>query len=126
MDANGIMTAVEVLAPQAVTTAGGAVTGSGIDTAGYEGNLKLILDSAAGGAGATLDVAVQESDDNVAGHFAAFSPAIAFTQVGNAASLQSLAIPDTAKRYIRVVATPAGVGGSFECVVVFVGEKQYN
>ncbi len=125
MDANGIMTAVEVLAPQAVTTAGGAVTGSGIDITGYEGNLKLILDSAAGGAGATLDAKVQSSSDNgVADAFA--DTGIAFTQVGNAASLQSVAIPPTTERYIRVIATPAGVGGSFQCVVLFVGEKQYN
>jgi len=101
-----------------------SVNGSGVDLQGYQGKLKVMLNSGAGGgADHSLDVKLQESADNAA--WSDISGA-AFTQVTNAgASLQSLAV-DTrgVKRYIRAVATIAGTSPSFGFAVTAVGQKQ--
>ena len=96
---------------------------AGIDLQGYQGILKVILDSGAGGGTTpTLDVKIQDSTDNLT--FADVSGKV-FTQVTDIASIQSLAIDTRAvRRYIRAVLTIAGTSPTFGLAVVAVGQKQ--
>lgn len=119
-DLNNELTVIEILAP-AVKTA--SANGTGVDLQGYQGNLKLMLSSAAGtGTSPTMDVKIQDSADNstfadVAG--------LTFAQVINAASLQSLAVDSRAvRRYIRAVETIGGTTPSFTRSLLAVGQKQ--
>ena len=97
--------------------------GAGIDLQGYQGVLKIVLDSGAGGGTTpTLDVKIQDSADN-----SSFTDVVnkAFVQVGAGASLQSLGI-DTrgVKRYIRAALTITGTSPTFGLAVVATGQKQ--
>ena len=97
--------------------------GAGIDLQGYQGVLKIVLDSGAGGGTTpTLDVKIQDSADN-----SSFTDVVnkAFAQVGAGASLQSLGI-DTrgVKRYIRAALTITGTSPTFGLAVVATGQKQ--
>ena len=97
--------------------------GAGIDLQGYQGVLKIVLDSGAGGGTTpTLDVKIQDSADN-----SSFTDVVnkAFAQVGASASLQSLGI-DTrgVKRYIRAALTITGTSPTFGLAVVATGQKQ--
>ena len=97
--------------------------GAGIDLQGYQGVLKIVLDSGAGGGTTpTLDVKIQDSADN-----SSFTDVVnkAFAQVGASASLQSLGI-DTrgVKRYIRAALTITGTSPTFGLAVVVAGQKQ--
>ena len=97
--------------------------GAGIDLQGYQGVLKIVLDSGAGGGTTpTLDVKIQDSADN-----SSFTDVVnkAFVQVGADASLQSLGI-DTrgVKRYIRAALTITGTSPTFGLAVVATGQKQ--
>ena len=98
--------------------------GVGADLQGYQGVLKIVLDSGAGGGTTpTLDVKIQDSADN-----STFADVLGkvFTQVtGASASIQSLAIDTRAvRRYIRAVLTIAGTSPTFGLAVVVVGQKQ--
>lgn len=101
--------------------------GTGVDMVDYEGICLVQLDSAAGSAG-TLDISLEESDDNST--FAAVPTAEitggAFVQVTTGgASLQTRYIDIGArKRYIRgrcVIAT-----GPFVFSLGLVGQKKYQ
>ena len=97
--------------------------GAGIDLQGYQGVLKVVLNSGAGGGTTpTLDVKIQDSADNIS-----FTDIIGktFVQVGADASLQSLGI-DTrgVKRYIRAALTITGTSPTFGLAVVAAGQKQ--
>ena len=97
--------------------------GAGIDLQGYQGVLKIVLDSGAGGGTTpTLDVKIQDSADNSI--FADVSGKV-FTQVTDIASIQSLAIDTRAvRRYIRAVLTIGGSTPTFGLAVIAVGQKQ--
>jgi len=91
--------------PQAATA---TVTGSGIDCQTTDGPVNILLQTGttSGTTGATLDVKIQESDDN-----STFTDAIAFSQLSGSA----IANVNTfygkylrSKRYIRAVATITG------------------
>jgi len=97
--------------------------GVGVDLQGYQGALKVILNSGAGGGTSpTLDIKIQDSADNSV--FADVSGKV-FVQVGASASIQSLAI-DTrdVRRYIRTVLTITGTSPTFGLAVTAVGQKQ--
>ena len=95
-------------------------TGAGADLQGYQGVLKIVLDSGVGTG--TLNVKIQDSADNST--FADVSGK-AFTQVTDSASIQSLAIDTRAvKRYIRAALTITGTGATFGLAVVVAGQKQ--
>jgi len=114
--------ATAALLPGARRTASG--NGSGVDVRDYVGAAKVVLiSSAGGGATPTLDVKIQDSDDNST--FADVSGA-AFTQVTDAAaSLQELHLNlDSVKRYIRAVATIAGTTPTFDGGVILIGQSQ--
>ena len=97
--------------------------GAGVDLQDYQGVLKVILNSGAGGGTTpTLDAKIQDSADNVT--FADI-PGKVFTQTGTAASIQSLAIDTRAvKRYIRADLTINGTLPTFGLAITAVGQKQ--
>lgn len=98
-------------------------TGTAIDISQYQGVLKAILDSGAGGAAATLDGKIQTGDAADGSDAADVSGAV-FTQVGNAAAKSAIGVDTRAcKKYIRFVGTIAGTA-SFNFAVVAVGQKQ--
>ena len=96
---------------------------AGIDLQGYQGTLKVILNSGAGGGTTpTLDVKIQDSADNDS-----FTDIVGktFVQVATIASLQSLGIDTRAvRRYIRAVLTIGGSTPTFGLAVIAVGQKQ--
>ena len=98
-------------------------TGTGIDLQGYQGILKVVLNSGAGGGtDPTLDARIQDSANNI--DFADI-PDKVFTQTGTAASIQFLGIDTrTVKRYIRAVLTITGTSPTFGLDVTAVGQKQ--
>jgi len=98
--------------------------GAGVDLQDYQGVLKVILNSGAGGGTTpTLDAKIQDSADNSA--FADI-PGKVFEQVTDAgASIQFLGIDTrTVKRYIRVALTIGGTSPTFGLAVTAVGQKQ--
>ena len=112
------------LHPTAARTATG--NGTGIDVQTMDGDLFLVLDSAAGtGTSPTLDIKVQSSDTS-GGTYSDITGAT-FTQVTGTASQQAITISkDEAKRYIRVVYTISGTSPSFTFSVNAVGVKKYG
>lgn len=108
-DIAGQLTLTALLATAARTA---TANGTGVDCRALRGRALVILDSAAGtGTTPTLDVKLQDSADNSS--FADITGAT-FTQVTNAASLQSIAVNlDGARRYVRAVSTIAGTTPSF-------------
>lgn len=120
-DANSENNQVSLLPPAARTA---TANGTSVDLKDYIGRAKVILHSALGtGTTPTLDVKLQESDDNST--FTDISGA-AFTQVTDAAaSLQALSLDlDKTKRYVRAVSTIGGTTPSFTGNCVLVGRKQ--
>jgi len=98
--------------------------GAGVDLQDYQGVLKVILNSGAGGGTTpTLDAKIQDSADNSA--FADISGKV-FGQVTDAgASIQFLGIDTrTVKRYIRAALTIGGTSPTFGLAVTAVGRKQ--
>ncbi|MGA2332308.1 MAG: hypothetical protein ABSG75_11165 [Syntrophales bacterium] len=97
--------------------------GSGVDTLGYEGKLKITLDiGTVTGTTPTLDVKIQDSADNST--FADLSPAVAFAQQ-NAAGINHLGLDiRTVRRYVRAVATLGGTSPNFNFAVLAYGQKQ--
>ena len=97
--------------------------GASADLQGYQGVLKIVLDSGAGGGTTpTLDVKIQDSADN-----STFADVLGkvFTQVTDIASIQSLAIDTRAvRRYIRAVIAITGTSPTFGLAVVVAGQKQ--
>lgn len=114
------------LHPTAARTATG--NGTAVDLQVYEGDLVVILDSAAAGAGTnpTLDIKLQGSDTQ-GGTYADISGA-AFTQVTNTASQQTLVISKSENpRWLRIVYTIGGTSSpSFTFSVNAVGVKKYG
>jgi hypothetical protein len=102
--------------------------GTGVDLQTYDGDLALILDAAAAGAGTnpTLDVTVEHSDESAANFTQIGSTA--FTRVTNTAARQILVISkDEAKRYVRVKYTVGGTNSpSFTFSVTGVALKKYG
>ena len=112
------------LHPTAARTATGS--GTGLDLQQYDGDVVLVLDSAAGtGTTPTLAVTVEHSDALGSGYTAITGAA--FTQVTTTASQQKLVINhDEAKRYVRVTYTIGGSTPSFTFSVNGVGVKKYG
>jgi len=110
--------------PTAARTATG--NGTGVDMQAYDGDVVLVLDSAAGtGTTPTLAITVEHSDVSGSG-YTAISGA-AFTTVTTTASQQELVISkDEAKRYVRVTYTLGGTTPSFTFSVNGLGVKKYG
>ena len=111
------------VATAAVTS---TATSAAIDLKEYDGDVTLILTSAAGtGSSPTLDVKVQDSDAS-GGSYADLSGAT-FTQVTDAVSMQVITfVKDEAKRYIKIVQTVGGSTPSFTFNINGVALKKYG
>mgnify|MGYP001235951967 FL=1 len=111
------------VATAAVTS---TATSAAIDLKEYDGDVSLILTSAAGtGSSPTLDVKVQDSDASD-GTYGDLSGA-AFTQVTDSASMQVITFSkDEAKRYIKIVQTVGGSTPSFTFNINALALKKYG
>ncbi len=108
----------------ATTTITGTGDQTGVDLAGYEGDVQIILSGTAAGAGADLTFRIEESDDNTT-----FTAATGggFTAIGNAAAKQVITLnSNDLKRYIRISCT-AETGTASSSVTCFgYGLKKYG
>ena len=111
------------VATAAVTS---TATSAAIDLKEYDGDVSLILTSAAGtGSSPTLDVKVQDSDAS-GGTYGDLSGAT-FTQVTGSVSMQVITFcKDEAKRYIKIVQTIGGSTPSFTFNINGVALKKYG
>ena len=106
-----------------------SANGTGFDlegSNGAEGEAIVILDSEAGsGTSPTMDVKLQESDDNIT--FTDISGAT-FTQVTNGgAAFEKISInTNDVGRYVRAVITLGGTSPVFVCSVALVYAKKYD
>ena len=122
IDAHGQYQTVSLADPAARSTTG---QGAGVDVKDYDGIVGILLHSAAGtGTAPTLDVTLEESDDNST--FTAASGAVTFTQVTDAAASLQYAACDVSKlkRYIRAKYSINGSSPSFTFSVALIGWKQ--
>ncbi len=117
------VTVVAGVATAAVTS---TATSSAIDLLEYDGDVLLILDSAAGGGSSpTLDIKLTECA-TTSGTYTDLSGAT-FTQVTGSASMQTLAInKDSSKRFIRIVQTIGGSSPTFTFSINLIGLKKYG
>jgi hypothetical protein len=97
---------------------------TGVDLAGYEGDVQIILSGTAAGAGADLTFRIEESADN-----STFTAATggSFTAIGNAAAKEVITLnSNDLKRYIRLSCT-AETGTASSAVTCFgFGLKKYG
>ena len=97
---------------------------TGVDLAGYEGDVQIILSGTAAGADASLTFRIEESADN-----STFTAATGggFTAIGNAAAKQVITLnSNDLKRYIRLSCT-AETGTASSSVTCFgYGLKKYG
>lgn len=123
IDANSELGAISLSDAQSLAASG---NGTCKDISGYQGILKINLNSGAVGGGVnTLDIKIQTGDDSGGGD-AADIPSAAFTQVTDAGtSFQSIGV-DTrlCGKYIREVHT-LGAGASVICSVQMFGQLKY-
>ena len=115
-----------VVAGKATGAVTSTATSSAIDLLEYDGDVLLVLDCAAGtGTSPTLDVKITNSDAS-SGTYTDLSGA-AFTQVVDAASMQTLVInKDSAERYIKIGQTITGSSPSFTFSINLIGVKKYS
>jgi hypothetical protein len=110
-----------LLATTTITATGNQ---TGVDLAGYEGDVQIILSGTAAGAGADLTFRIEESDDNTT-----FTAATGggFTAIGNTAAKQVITLnSNDLKRYIRLSCT-AETGTASSSVTCFgYGLKKYG
>jgi hypothetical protein len=97
---------------------------TGVDLAGYEGDVQIILSGTAAGAGADLTFRIEESADD-----STYSAATGgtFTAIGNAAYKEVLTLnSNDLKRYVRLSCT-AETGTASSAVTCFgFGLKKYG
>jgi hypothetical protein len=110
-----------LLATTTITATGNQ---TGVDLAGYEGDVQIILAGTAAGAGADLTFRIEESADD-SSYTAATGGG--FTAIGNAAAKQVLTLnSNDLKRYIRLSCT-AETGTASSSVTCFgYGLKKYG
>jgi len=108
----------------ATTTITGTGDQTGVDLAGYEGDVQIILSGTAAGSGADLTFRIEESADN-----STFTAATGggFTAIGNTAAKQVITLnSNDLKRYIRLSCT-AETGTASSSVTCFgYGLKKYG
>ncbi len=120
----GSKTEVLSLLPNDVVTATG--TGSAVDLQGYEGDIAVLLDAEAGGAGITYAVKLTESATS-GGSYTDVSGGAFTTTTANTASVQKIYVnASNLKRYIKISITVAGGTGAGAVSVVAVGSKKYS
>ena len=117
---------LDITAAVASASVTATATSSAIDLKEFDGDVLLVLNCAAGtGSSPTLDIKVQDSDET-GGTYGDLSGA-AFTQVTDAASLQTLEVnKDECKRFIKIVQTVGGSSPVFVYGISLVGAKKYG
>lgn len=116
-------TVLSLLANDVVTTTG---TGSAVDLQLYEGDIAVILDAEAGGAGITYAVKLTESDTS-GGTYTDVTGGAFTTTTANTALVEKISVnTDGMKRYVKVSVTVAGGTGAGAVSVVALGSKKYG
>ena len=117
---------LDITAAVASASVTATATSSAIDLKEFDGDVLLVLNCAAGtGSSPTLDIKVQDSDES-GGTYGDLSGAT-FTQVTDAASVQTLEVnKDECKRFIKVVQTVGGSSPVFVYGISLVGAKKYG
>jgi hypothetical protein len=108
-----------MIAPDAYTA---TETGDGIDVRDYEGVCKLtVWCGAVSGDAPTLDVTIEQSDDDVT-----YAPVLTFATITEAGAPVSKHVTiDGLKRYVRAVGTIDGTTPSYTFGVLFQGQKKF-
>lgn len=116
----GYLPTISLVAAQAIAA---SANGAGVDIKDYVGTMQILLDAGvATGTTPTLDVKIQDSDDNT--NFTDVTGK-AFTQVTTVASRQQMVLDINAvRRYIRAVSTLSGTTPVYPISVQGVGVKQ--
>ncbi len=108
----------------ATTTITGTGNQTGVDLAGYEGEIQIILVGTAAGSGADLTFRIEESANN-SDYTAATGGS--FTAVGNAAYKEVITLnASDLKRYIRLSCTAETGTASSSITCVGYGTKKYG
>lgn len=119
-----VLSVTALIAAQAAASA--TVTGTGVNISQLEqdGTVLAVLDSTAGGSGATLAVKLQSSATQ-GGTYADITGA-AFTQVGNAASVQEIGVKlrSVPNPWVRALCTIGGTA-TFSFVVHLIAPPKY-
>lgn len=101
-------------------------TGSAIDLLGYEGDMAVLLDAEAGGAGITYAVKLTESDTS-GGTYTDVTGGAFTTTTANTASLQKITVNVTnLKRFVKATATVAGGTGAGAVAVIGLASAKYG
>ncbi len=101
-------------------------TGSAIDLLGYEGDMAVLLDAEAGGAGITYAVKLTESDTS-GGAYTDVTGGAFTTTTANTASLQKITVNVTnLKRFVKATATVAGGTGAGAVAVIGLASAKYG
>jgi hypothetical protein len=116
-------TVLSLLANDVVTATG---TGSAVDLLDYEGDIAVILDAEAGGAGITYAVKLTESDAS-GGAYTDVTGGAFTTTTANTALVQKISVnTDGTKRFVKASVTVAGGTGAGAVSVVALGSKKYG
>jgi hypothetical protein len=120
----GTKTTVLSLLAHDVVTATGA--GSAVDLLDYEGDIAVILDAEAGGAGITYAVKLTESDTS-GGTYTDVTGGAFTTTTANTALVEKISVnTDGMKRFVKASVTVAGGTGAGAVSVVALGSKKYG
>lgn len=101
--------------------------GTAVDLQSYAGQIAIVADvHKVAGTNPTMDLSFEDSANNSS--FAAISPAVAFTQVTTADSVQKIVVnKDSLRRYLRVVKTIGGTSSpEYYISVKAMAMKKYN
>ena len=116
-------TVLSLLANDVVTATG---TGSAVDLQLYEGDIAVILDAEAGGAGITYAVKLTESDTS-GGTYTDVTGGAFTTTDANTALVEKISVnTDGMKRFVKASVTVAGGTGAGAVSVVALGSKKYG
>jgi len=101
-------------------------TGSAVDLLDYEGDIAVILDAEAGGAGITYAVKLTESDTS-GGTYTDVTGGAFTTTTANTALVEKISVnTDGMKRFVKASVTVAGGTGTGAVSVVALGSKKYG
>jgi hypothetical protein len=116
-------TVLSLLANDVVTATG---IGSAVDLQLYEGDIAVILDAEAGGAGITYAVKLTESDTS-GGSYTDVTGGAFTTTTANTALVEKISVnTDGMKRFVKASVTVAGGTGAGAVSVVALGSKKYG
>ena len=114
---------LSLLPNDVVTTTG---LGSAVDLEDYEGEMAVVLDAEAGGAGITYAVKLQESDTS-GGSYTDVTGGAFTTTDANTALVEKISVnTNDMKRFVKLSITVAGGTGAGAVSVVALASKKYG